>query len=150
MRRRLALCASVLPLVLLGCAAVPGGELEGFETDVPEHWSFDDPDQPCHLETHTDRARSVRVGCYAVDGVLHIHSTRFADSWRLFGEGWVARVRRDPEVRVQIDDRVYRVRAEEVTDAARRAEILALRGFAPAPAGIRLFRFSEGESGEAP
>ena len=36
---------------------------------------------------------------------------------------WLANIRRDPDVKLQVGERVLELRAEEVTDAATRSEI---------------------------
>ncbi|MEM7411194.1 MAG: hypothetical protein AAF430_13240 [Myxococcota bacterium] len=135
--------ALVCVAVAVSCAAVPRGELDGTPASAPQRWEFSDPEQPCWIETRAPEPSSIRVGCYAIDGVLHIHSTRFADGWRLFGESWVQKARRAPSVRVEVEGQVFSLRALEVTDPERREEILAGRGFDPVPGGIRVFSFEE-------
>lgn len=133
--------AGLVTLVCLGCV-FPSGALSGQVAPAPESWAFDDDDQPCRLETSAPEPRSVRVGCYSVEGQLYIHSHRFTNAPRLWGRSWVEEIRENPSVRIKISDRIYLLTAEEITSEESRREILAPRGHDPPPEGMRLFRFS--------
>lgn len=131
--------------ILLATAAwlvLPRGELAGVVSAVPNSWDFVGPDRACTIETAAPSPRSVRVGCYAVEGQLFVHSHRWADQPPRFGTSWVAEVAKNPLVRIQIDESIYELEAHEVVDEGRRATILVPRGHEPVPAGMRLFRFS--------
>lgn len=127
-------------MTIAACGVVPGPPLEGSLREVPESWAFVDSDALCQLEVDSSAPRSVTVGCYAVDGVLHIHSHRWASAPRIAGESWTTTVDRDPNVRVLLDESLYAMQIVPVVDASTRRAILADRGFDPVPDGIRVFR----------
>ena len=95
---------------------------------------------PCYLEL-PDRSNSLRVNCFHVDGVLHIHTGRYAKLPRLRGQNWAVAVRRDPDVRVEIAERIYALRASPIDDEALRVKILDERGYWHAWDGITIVRF---------
>ena len=95
---------------------------------------------PCYLEVQAQEARAIRVNCFHIDGVLHIHSNRFASMPRLRGESWVDSLRREPRARVAIAGNIYRLRATPV-DQFLRVSILHDRGYWYAWDGITVFRF---------
>ena len=76
-----------------------------------------------------------------IDGVLHIHSNRFARFPRFRGESWVDTVRRDPLVRISIDDNIYSMRAKPIRSDQQRVQILHDRGYLYAWPGITVFSF---------
>ena len=128
-------------LLFCGACVFPSGELSGEATPVPESWAFVGDEEPCRVETSAPEPRSVRVGCYSVDGQLYVHSHRFTNSPRPWGRSWVEEIRKNPSVRIEISDRVYRLEAIEIMDEEARCEILCPRGHEPPPDGMRLFRF---------
>lgn len=134
--------AVVVAAGLLAYLALPRGELSGTPASFPGSWSFLSEDEPCMLETRATQPRAVRVGCYSVDGTLHVHSHRWADLPRLFGSNWVEDARQNPSVRVLIRAQLYEALAIEVTDESARESILRARGFDPPPEGMKLFRFA--------
>ena len=96
---------------------------------------------PCYLElTRGDRA--LRVNCFHIDGVLHIHSSRWAKLPRFSGESWTVTIRRTPDVRVQIADKIYPVTAAAIDEESARVRILENRGYWYAWEGITVFRFT--------
>lgn len=125
----------------VGCGAFVARELRGVEVPVPEDFSFVGEMSPCYLEV-AGRARALRVNCFHLDGALHIHSSRWARLPRLGAENWTVTVRHSPEVRVGIDGRIYRMRADPIVDEARRRQILHDRGYWYAWDGITIVRFS--------
>jgi hypothetical protein len=56
-------------------------------------------------------------------------------------QSWAAIWLEHPDVRVRIGERIYDLRAVQVTDAALREPILRERGYDPVPDGIVLFHF---------
>ncbi|TDJ38752.1 MAG: hypothetical protein E2O61_03810 [Gammaproteobacteria bacterium] len=138
----------IASLVLFGsCGRGDRGRLEGVETATPGDFRFLGRSAPCYLEVRQEAPRSIRVNCFHIDGVLHIHSNRFAKMPRLRGESWVDTLRRDPEVRVAIAGNIYRLRATPIDDGELREVILHERGYLYAWDGITVFRFvSPGQS----
>ena len=133
----------VVLLPLLGsCWQSDRGELEGDETALPDNFEFVGRTTPCYLEVLPDDPRSIRVNCFHIDGVLHIHSNRFAKLPRMSGESWVETVRREPRVRVAIAGKIYSMRASPIDDSGSRGAILHDRGYWYAWDGITIFRFS--------
>ena len=130
-------------LIAISCASCvfPGGELSGDVAPPPESWAFLGNDAPCRLETAAPEPRAVRVGCYAVGDVLHVHSHRWTNAPRLWGSSWVEEIELNPAVRIEIEGVIYRLEAEEVRDEDLRTRILGDRGHVPPPQGMRLFRF---------
>ena len=114
--------------------------LSGVETPPPGDFSFVGSMTPCHLELArgTD---ALRVNCFQIDGVLHIHSSRWAKLPRFGTENWVVTVRREPEVRIEIADRIYAMRASVIDDEAMRQAILDDRGYSYPWDGITVVRF---------
>jgi hypothetical protein len=139
---RLGLILSLLSSALLvgigPCGAVPGGGLDFEITQPPERWDAADDGQ-CHLEVRPEDPTSIKVDCYVVDGGLYVHSHRFVDWWRAWGEAWVNAVERDPDVRIVRAGRLYELRMQRILEP-RRTEILISRGFDPVPEPIRLFQ----------
>ena len=95
---------------------------------------------PCYLELY-EGSKALRVNCFHIDGVLHIHSSRWAKLPRLRGENWTDRVRRDPNVRVQIANTIYSLKASPIDDERLRTAILHDRGYWYAWDGITVVRF---------
>ncbi len=134
---------AITALLLLGsCWQSNRGELKGEETAAPDDFRFLGSTAPCYLEVQPAAPRTIRVNCFHIDGVLHIHSNRFAKLPRFSGESWVETVRREPRVRVAIGGSLYRLRATPIIDATLRETILHDRGYAYAWDGITIFRFN--------
>lgn len=122
------LLASLL-VVPLGCVDPkdrrPGLWLSGEEVNGPvEDWSFSDAYPEIFLETGTwyGVPHSVTIVCASLEGRLYLWA-RHPDQKR-----WVENVARDPEVRLQIGDRLYAVELEPVADPEERER--AYRAFA--------------------
>ena len=132
----------VLALVLssAGCGQITARELSGEETPAPEDFSFVGEMSPCYLELRKG-SKALRVNCFHLDGVLHIHSSRWAKLPRLSGENWTNAVRRDPNVRVQIDGAIYTLQASPINDERLRKSVLHDRGYWHAWDGITVVRF---------
>ena len=144
----------VASLLLLGsCGRSDRGRLEGVETAAPGDFRFLGRSAPCYLEVPDTEPRAIRVNCFHIDGVLHIHSNRFAKMPRLRGESWVDTVRREPGVRVAIAGNIYRLRAVRIDDSELREAILHERGYLYAWDGITVFRFAtprQSDNGQKP
>jgi len=139
----------IAALLSFGSCGQSRGELEGIESGLPGDFRFLGRSAPCYLEVRAQEARSIRVNCFHIDGVLHIHSNRFARMPRLRGESWVDSLRREPRARVAIAGNIYRLRAMPVDDQILRVSILHDRGYWYAWDGITVFRFvSLGQLGD--
>jgi hypothetical protein len=114
--------------------------LSGEEFPAPDDFSFVGEMSACYLEL-AGRAKALRVNCFHLDGDLHIHSSRWAKLPRPGPENWIVTVRRNPEVRVEIDGRIYRMRGEPIEAEDRRQQILHDRGYWYAWGGITVVRF---------
>jgi hypothetical protein len=125
------------------CGPVPGGSLGGKAAPVPADWSTALAGDRgfCEIESRPGDPHSIQLECFLHEGRLHVQSHRWAlaswwpvTSWAAI---WIA----EPDVTLRIDDRLYAVRAVQVTEPAQRDAILRLRGYDPPPAGIAVFRF---------
>lgn len=130
-----------LMALLSGCWQADLGTLPGNGTPVPNEFNFPDRTSPCILEVEPAAPRTLRVNCFQIDGDLHIHSNRFSGLPRFRGESWVDTVRRDPLVRVSIDDNIYSLLAMPIENDQQRVQILHDRGYLYAWSGITVFRF---------
>ena len=118
--------AAWLALAVLGagCTLEPSGERPGLELsgvvarEPVSDWSFTDTIEEILIETRTGYGipHSVTIWCVAIDGDLYVGASApdFPKERR-----WVRNVRRDPDVRLKIGDRIYERRLELVSDAAR-------------------------------
>ena len=128
--------------LLSACWQSGARPLTGQETTAPNDFHHLGRTAACHLEVGQPNPRAIRVNCFHIDGVLHIHSNRFAKMPRLSGESWVDGVRREPNVRVAIAGDIYRMRATPIDDSDLRVAILHDRGYPYAWDGITIFRFA--------
>jgi hypothetical protein len=128
-----------------GCGYLVARELSGTEVPTPSDFSFVGEMSPCFLELRT-RPKALRVNCFHIDGVLHIHSSRWAKLPRLSGESWITTIRRTPEVRVEIDHKIYALQASAIDSESLRKKILHSRGYWYAWEGITVVRFTPRES----
>lgn len=125
-----------------GCGQFEARPLEGIEAHVPQDFHFVGDKRPCYLEL-ADREKALRVNCFQIDGVLHIHSSRWANLPRFSGESWRDTIRRLPGVRIEIDGNIYLMAAKAIDDEDLRVEILKERGYLYAWDGITIFSFVE-------
>jgi len=135
-----ALLMIVTLCMLSGCWQADEGPLPGRTAPVPSDFSFIGRSSACLLEL-PDVPRSIRVNCFHVDGVLHIHSNRFAKWPRLRGESWVDTVQRQPEVRVAMNGQIYALNATPLRNETQRVALLKARGYWIAWNGITVFAF---------
>ena len=141
MRWAIGIGAVVVALGVAEFLILPRGELSGPVVPAPASWEQIIDDHLCLLESRSPEPRSVRVGCYSVDGALYVHSHRWTDEPRLIGKSWVAEVARNPAVRMEHEGKIYELLAIEVSDPKQRNRILSARGHEPPPEGMHLFRF---------
>lgn len=136
-------------LTCIGCGSFNARELTGAEVPVPQDFSFVGEMSPCYLEL-VERSKALRVNCFHIEGVLHIHSSRWAKLPRLTGESWIVTVRRAPDVRVEIEGRIYSLQASPINDESLRKRILHDRGYWYAWNGITIVRFTPLDSDSDP
>ena len=131
----------ILSVLLLvgGCGYLAARALEGTEAEVPASFSLD-AKTPCYLELGPNTT-ALRMNCFDLDGVLHIHSSRWSKLPRFSGESWTITVQRQPHVRVELDGKIYRMTAERIDDEAHRQKILYDRGYWHAWDAILVFKF---------
>lgn len=133
---------AVLLSLLSACWQTDAGSLVGRQTTAPDDFRHLGRSTACYLEVGQPNSRAIRVNCFHIDGVLHIHSNRFAKMPRLRGESWVDSLRREPNARVAIAGDIYRMRATPIDDSERRVAILHDRGYPYAWDGITIFHFA--------
>ena len=116
MRIELKFVACLLGLALLsGCGGpfllVSGGQLEGTLAPLPESWAFTDAIDTIQLETNPAEPYSVNIWVAAVDPFLYVHAGDNRSTW-------VAHMEADPRVRLQVEDAIFELSAERVTEQA--------------------------------
>ncbi len=127
-------------LAAASCGFGSPRELRGTAVPTPPDFRFVGDLTPCYLEL-PDGSDSLRVNCFHLDGILAIHTGRYAELPRVSGENWAVAVRRDPDVRVEIADKIYALRASPIDDEELRVQILRDRGYWHAWDGITIVRF---------
>ena len=83
----------------------------------------------------------MRVNCFEIGGSLHIHSSRWANLPRFEGESWRDSIRRQPEVRIEIEKKIYAMTATVIDNEELRRRMLKDRGYIYPWSGITIFRF---------
>lgn len=131
----------------VGCGYFAARDLAGAEVPAPPDFGFVGEKSPCYLELQQD-SKALRMNCFHIGGVLHIHSSRWAKLPRLSGESWTVTVRRSPNVRVEIEDKTYSLKASPIDDESHRKSILHDRGYWYAWDGVSVFRFTPNKQGE--
>lgn len=139
MRRGVSLWLIVL-FGLNGCGYFAARALQGDEAVVPDSFEFVGDKAPCYLELQRAE-KALRMNCFHIDGVLHIHSSRWANLPRISGESWSVTIRKHPRVRVEIADKIYTMRAVAIDDETLRQDILDARGYWVAWDAITVFQF---------
>ena len=82
-----------------------GGSLEGPTAETPSDWSFSDDVSTVQLETLPSAPYSVNIWAVGLEGHMYVHSgTNRAQ--------WIENMDADPNVRMQIGDAIYALRAE--------------------------------------
>jgi len=113
-RPRMTLASLVLLLLVLGCGPfvlIPGGELSGGVTEVPNDWSFTKEISTVQLESRPSDPYSVNIWATGVGKDLYLHAGANRANW-------VEYIEADPRVRLRIEDRIYELRATRVEDPA--------------------------------
>lgn len=116
----LAASALLLALGAAGCLDPedrrPGLRLSGdVVTDPVDDWSFTDAHPEIYIEVRTPYLlpHSVTIVCATLDGQLYVGARNPTE------KRWVAYVDRDPDVRLEIGERVYERRLAPVDDPER-------------------------------
>ncbi len=86
-----------------------GGRLGGEVRVAPAAWSFDESFAVIQLETNPEDPYSVNIAYTVVDDQLYIYAGDTRTQW-------VENMEADPRVRFRLDDTIYELRAERVTD----------------------------------
>ncbi len=135
--------AALALLLALGCGPVPGGSLAGSVTPIPDDWSgvLGGDRAFCEIESRPADPHSIQIECFLEGGQLFAQSHRWARAKWWPTESWASIWLQHPDVRVRIGDRLYELRAVEVTEPGLRETLLRERGYDPVPDGIVLFRF---------
>ena len=101
-------------LVLVACSGpfvmFPGGALEGDAQPAPASWASVGEHGTAQLETLPADPYSVNIAYTVMDGVLYVNAGDTETRW-------VKNMTTDPNVRLRIDDALYELAAERVTDA---------------------------------
>jgi hypothetical protein len=108
-----------------GCSLDPSDERPGFALsgEVVQQpvrdWSFASDAKEISIETATPYfiPHSVTIWCVTLDNQLYV------GAWEADTKHWVANVRRDPNVRLKIGDKIYAQKLEPMTDAATIAQL---------------------------
>jgi hypothetical protein len=102
-------------LAALGCngpfAVIPGGRLDGDVQSVPSDWSFAGDYGTIQLETQPEEPYSVNIAYTVIAGRVYINAGDTETQW-------VKNIATNPQVRMRMNDALYELRAERVSDAA--------------------------------
>jgi hypothetical protein len=121
MMRAAGFAACVLSITLsLACSVDPSDERPGFRLSGEVHqqpvqdWSFTSDIKEVFVETSTPYVipHSVTIWCVTLDNQLYV------GAWEADSKQWVANVRRDPNVRLKVGDKIYEQRLEPIADPA--------------------------------
>tara|TARA_R110002111_G_scaffold214831_1_gene277675 strand:+ start:105 stop:548 length:444 start_codon:yes stop_codon:yes gene_type:complete len=105
--------AVLAPLLLGGFGPFlifPGGELSGTASEPPDSWAFTDAIATIQLETRPADPYSVNIWITRVDAAIYVHAGANRATW-------VEHIEADPDVRVQIGEQIFSLRATRVRDA---------------------------------
>ena len=132
----------LVSIVLLcsGCGRFVERELQGVGARAPSDFAFLGEKYPCYLELEKGEV-ALRVNCFEIGGSLHIHSSRWANLPRFEGESWRDSIRRQPEVRIEIEKKIYAMTATVIDNEELRRRMLKDRGYIYPWSGITIFRF---------
>ena len=106
---------AALGLVVLAIACkgpvglMAGGGLEGETQPVPASWAFAGDSGTMQLETNAAEPYSVNIAYTILADVIYINAGDTETQW-------VKNMEADPRVRLNVDDSIYALRAERVTD----------------------------------
>lgn len=87
---------------------VSGKTLSGEEFGYPEDWGFSENQYTIAVETRPEDPHSVTTLCFLHAGELYVPAQSGSS------KRWTQYVLDDPRVRLKIDDKIYRARAERV------------------------------------
>lgn len=87
-----------------------GGELAGSVQPVPATWALEQDFAVVQLETQSKEPYSVNIAYTQIDGGLYINAGDTETEW-------VQHMSANPLVRLRIDETIYELRAERVTQA---------------------------------
>ncbi len=121
-RYQLSLPAALAVLLLTACSE-PFGPFAGGRLSAPVaeqpflDWKRIATVDTVFIETRPEDPYSVQTWVIALDGVLYIPTSLITGDEAPASRTWAQNVEANPEVRLQIDDRIYPMRASRVTDA---------------------------------
>ena len=111
--RFLWMTALLVCLCVVGCngpfGLMPGGKLAGEERPIPKSWDAVGESGQMQLETNPQEPYSVNVNYTIVDGIMYVNAGDTETAW-------VKNIAANPAVRLRIDDAIYDMRADRVTD----------------------------------
>ena len=90
---------------------LPGGALEGASSPVPGDWSNLREVDTVQLETNPAEPYSVNIWAIGLDQYVYVHAGASRATW-------IEHMEQNPLVRLQIDDTIYDLSAERVTEQA--------------------------------
>lgn len=130
----------LLALSLSGCdgplLVLPGGQLDGALEPTPSNWTFAGDYGTVQLETRPDDPYSVNIAFTVIDGRLYINAGDTETQW-------VKNITASPLVRLRMNDALYDLRAERITDPAK------IAAFGQAWTAQSMFRRDPAELAEA-
>ncbi len=98
-------------------AQLPGKRITGEEvTERIEDWSFMEPSTRVILEVRPSDPYSLYIRAYQHKGVLYLNSISPENRWTQF-------LLEDPNLRLKVENEIYKVRATRVEDSALVTEI---------------------------
>ena len=149
-RRVLAAITVVLLVLFFGRLLVryaTAVEFAAGQGDPTITWPYPiDATEPCWLKLNRDKRPIIRVNCFAIKGVLHTHSNRFAPLASLFDQSWTQVVKEHTSIEVLIDDKVYQFEARRIEAEERRRQILIDRHYRYIPDGIQVYALTPASS----
>ncbi len=91
-------------------AQLPGKRITGEEaTERIDDWSFMEPSTRVILEVHPSDPYSLYIRAYQHKGVLYLNSISPENRWTQF-------LLEDPNLRLKVENKIYKVRATRVED----------------------------------
>ena len=88
----------------------PGAELDSPVKDVPAEWAFAQLSGLAQLEVNPNEPYSVNLVYTVVDGQIYINAGDTRTKWVEF-------IEENPNIRLQIDEAIYELKADRVNDA---------------------------------
>ena len=107
------LVSSLLAVIALACngplGLLPGGKLAGESRSMPSDWKGVSKSGTVQLETRPEDPYSVNISYRVLDGVLYINAGDTETEW-------VKNIAVNPDVVLRMDDSLYSLRAQRVSD----------------------------------